>query len=50
VLAALPPTVERAAVATALACAVATLAFGMFAEALEWVRRTARTPLVKPRA
>lgn len=50
VLAALPANVERAAVATALACAVATLAVGMFAEAFERVRRTARTPLVTPRA
>jgi hypothetical protein len=48
--AALPANVERAAVATALACAVATLAVGMFAEAFERVRRTARTPLVTPRA
>lgn len=50
VLAALPANVERAAVATALACAVATLAVGMFAEAFERVRRAARTPLVTPRA
>jgi hypothetical protein len=50
VLAALPANVERAAVATALACAVATLAVGMFAEAFERVRLTARTPLVTPRA
>ena len=50
VLAALPANVERAAVATALACAVATLAVAMFAEAFERVRRTARTPLVTPRA
>jgi hypothetical protein len=50
VLAALPANVERAAVATALACAVATLAVAMFAEAFERVRRTAKTPLVTPRA
>ena len=49
VLAALPANVERAAVATALACAVATLV-GMFAEGFERVRHTARTPLVTPRA
>ena len=50
VLTALPANVERAAVATALACAVATLAVGMFAEGFERVRHTARTPLVTPRA
>jgi hypothetical protein len=50
VLAALPADVERAAVATALACAVATLAVGMFAEAFERARHTARTRLVTPRA
>jgi hypothetical protein len=50
VLAALPANVERVAVATALACAVATLAVGMFAEAFERVRHIARTPLVTPRA
>jgi len=50
VLAALPADVERAAVATALACAVATLAVGMFVEAFERARRTAITPVVTPRA
>jgi hypothetical protein len=50
VLAALPADVERTAVATALACAVATLAVGIFAEAFERVRHTVRTPLVTPPA
>jgi len=50
VLAALPATLERAAVATTLACAVATLAVVLFAEAAERARQTAPTPAVTPRA
>ena len=50
VLAALPATVERAAVATALACAAATLAVVLFAEAAERSRQTAPTRAVTPHA
>jgi len=50
VLAALPATVERAAVATALACAAATLAVVLFAEAAERSRQTAPTSAVTPHA
>jgi hypothetical protein len=50
VLAALPATVERAAVATALASAVATLAVVLFAEAAERSRQTAPALAVTRRA
>lgn len=50
VLAALPATVERAAVATTLACAVATLAVVLFAEAAERARQAVPTPVVTRRA
>jgi hypothetical protein len=50
VLTALPATVERAAVATTLSCAVATLAVVLFADAAERARQAAPTPAVTPRA
>ena len=50
VLAALPATVERAAVATALSCAVATLAVVLFAGAAVRSRQTAPTRAVTPHA
>jgi hypothetical protein len=50
VLAALPAIVERAAVATTLSCAVATLAVVLFADVAERARQTASTPAVTRRA